>query len=304
VVVVTCYVAAVCFALKQIGFDLHQHVFRDEIIIVLGIIWADVIICKGFKGFTMALMKDAGAENTENLDYTLETDESDYTIKVQTFLPTVSMVFYIILFLISGLLILSNLNINVAPVLAAFTVFGAAVGLAAQDLIRSFMNGIVFLVEKNLYVGEYIKINGAEGTVEKLSVRALYLREINGAIHTIPYNTIGTLTSYSQHYLYHNGTLPINIGEDVDKISQILSEVVEKMKNEENFRDKIIGTVEVFGLCPFDLTGMRMPWRIKTSTDFTGLNVKYEIYKRLYAEYRKRGMRIPLADAIMSPAAG
>jgi small-conductance mechanosensitive channel len=300
VLVVTSYVIAVCFALKQIGFDLHRHIFRDEIMVVLGIIWADVILYKGFKGFTVALMKDAGAEKTENFDYTLETNESDYTIKVQTFLPTVSLVFYMILFAVSGLVILSNLNIDVAPLLAVFTVFGAAVGLAAQDLIRSFMNGLVFLFEKNLYVGEYIKINGTEGTVEKLSARALYLRELNGAVHTIPYNVIGSLTSYSHNYLYHNGKLPINTGEDVERISQILSEVVEKMKTEEGYRDKIIGSVEVFGLCPFDLTGTRMSWRIKTSTDFTGLNVKYEIYKRLYAEYERRGIHMPQADSIMA----
>ncbi|MDR2107345.1 MAG: mechanosensitive ion channel family protein [Holosporaceae bacterium] len=299
VVTITSYTVAICFAFKKAGFDLHQYIFRDEIIVVLGIIWADVIIYKGFKGFTAALMKDAGAKDTEELDYTMETDESDYTVKVQTFLPTASLVFYAILFTVSGLLILSNLNINVAPILAAFTVFGAAVGLAAQDLIRSFMYGIVFLLEKDLYAGEYVKINGTEGTIEKLSARALYLREINGALHTIPYNMVGSITSYSQNYLYHNGALPIGCEEDVSTISAILTEVVENMKNEDNFKDKIVGKVEIFGLCPFDITGLRLHWRIKTSSDFSGINVKYEIYQRLYAEYKNRGIRIPLADAVI-----
>jgi small conductance mechanosensitive channel len=301
--VISFYLIATCFAFRQAGVDLHQHIFRDEIMIVLGIIWGDVIIYKGFKGFTVALMKDSGAKDEDDdLDYTVETGESDYAVKVQTFLPTVSLVFYVVLFMVSGLLILSNLGVNVAPILAAFTVFGAAVGLAAQDLIRSFMYGIVFLLEKDLYVGEYVKINGAEGTVERLSARALYLREINGALHTIPYNMIGSVTSYSQNYLYYNGVLPVGSGEDPALVAGILTDVIDTMKKEENYRDRIIGNVEIFGLCRFDLTGMKMPWRVKTSTDFTGLNVKYEIYRRIHEEYLRRGMKIPIADTIMAAA--
>jgi small conductance mechanosensitive channel len=289
VIVIVLYLAMACLLLKFIGINLHEHIFHDKTMTVFGIIFITIVIYKGFNEFADTILENAKNNNQDN-----------YKIKLQTFLPTLSAIFYIILFATSALLVLANLGVNIAPILATFTVFSAAVGLAAQDIIRSFLHGITFLIEKNLYVGAYIQIDGKSGVIEKLSARVLYLRDDNGALHVIPYNVINVITNYSKDYSYHYGELHINDGDDVEKVSNILIDVVKNMKKEENYRNSILGEVIVHGLKPFNLTGPKIYWKMKVSPDAAGKAVQYELYRRLYQEYGKRKMHIPIANSIIS----
>jgi small-conductance mechanosensitive channel len=282
VIVIVFYFFAIGMILKYIGISLQTHIFHDSIVTIGGIIFITIVLYKGFNEFADAMLEKAQDSNCS----------SDVT-KLKTILPTASAVFYVILFVTSTLLILSNLKINVAPILATFTVFSAAIGLAAQDIIRSFLHGITFLIEENLYVGAYIKVDQKEGVVEKLSTRVLHLRDDNGSVHVIPYSAINSMTSYSKNYLYYKCELTFNDKDDIQKISQLLINIVEDMKKEDKYKNVILGNVEIHGLKPFDLTGPKIYWRVKTTATASGSTLKYEIFKRLYAEYQKHGMHIP-----------
>jgi small-conductance mechanosensitive channel len=284
------YFCAVCALLAYVNAGLGERIFHDKVVIVGGIILAAVVAYKGFNEFTAAILEKAESE----------TNNTEYRIKLQTFLPTVSAIFYVILFITSALLALANLGVNVAPILATFTVFSAAVGFAAQDIIRSFLHGITFLVEEDLYVGAYVKINGMNGTIEKLSARVLYLRGDDGTLYTIPYNVVNTIANLSRTYSYYYGALHVHNGDDIEKVSKILREVVANMKKEENYRDVILEEAEIYGLTPFDLSGLKICWRVKTSPDAHGVAVKYEIHNRLYHAYKKCGITIPTANYIIN----
>ncbi|MDR0631746.1 MAG: mechanosensitive ion channel [Holosporaceae bacterium] len=292
VMVIIFYLFIVCSVLKYIGISLGEHVFHEKTVTVSGIIFATILIYRGFHEFADILLEKAKDD----------ANEENYKIKLETFLPTLSTIFYTILFATSSLLVLANLGINIAPILAAFTVFSAAIGLAAQDIIRSFLHGITFLIEKDLYIGAYVKINEKEGAIEKLAARVIYLRGDEGAIHIIPYSMVNTVTNYSQDYSCYCGSLYINAEDDIEKNSQILRDIVKNMKNEEDYRDVILGEVEIHGLKPFDLTKPQIYWKIKTSPSSQGLALKYEIYRRLYAEYKKQNISFPTANFIASSA--
>jgi small-conductance mechanosensitive channel len=288
IIIIVFYLFAVYMFLKHIGVTLHKRIFHDTSVTVGGIIFVTVIIYRGFNEFADTILEKAKVA-----------DQSDYEIKLKTFLPPLSAIFYTLLFVISGLLILSNLKINIAPILAAFTVFSAAIGLAAQDIIRSFLHGITFLIEKNIYIGAYIKIDQRSGVVEKLSTRVLYLRDDSGSVHVIPYSAIGAVTNCSENYLYYHGELTFCAEDDIATVSQLLTDVVSNMRKEERYKEVILSDVEIHGLKPFDFTGPKICWRIKTMANACGKAVKYEIFKRLYAEYKKHGIRIPTADCTM-----
>ncbi|MDR2782118.1 MAG: mechanosensitive ion channel family protein [Holosporaceae bacterium] len=289
VLVIVFYLSIICVLLKHIGVNLRDHIFHDKIVTIGGIIFMTVIIYKGFNEFA-----DAMLEKAKN------SDKTDYRVKLQTFLPTLSAIFYVILFVTSSLLILSNLKINVAPILATFTVFSAAIGLAAQDIIRSFLHGITYLIEKNLYIGAYVKIDQKSGVIEKLSTRVLYLRDDNGSVHVIPYSAISSITNCSRNYSYYYGELCFNTEDDIQKISQLLTDVIENMKNDDKYKNIILGSAEIHGLKPFDLAGPKIYWRVKTAANSYGAVVKYEIFKRLYVEYKKHNVHIPIANCTVT----
>jgi small conductance mechanosensitive channel len=288
IIVMAFYLSILYAFLGCISVYMQERIFHEKIVIV-GIILATIIAYKGFNELADSLLEKAdGPDNC-----------AGYKIKLQTFLPTVSAIFHIILFITAGLLVLANLGISIAPILATFTVFSAAVGLAAQDIIRSFLHGITFLIEEDLYVGAYVEINGMNGVIEKLSARVLYLRGDDGALYTIPYNVISVVTNCSKNYSYYYGTLQIHKEDDVDEISEILRQVVDGMQKEESYRDAILGKAEIFGLKPFDLFSLKIFWRVKTSPNAKGIIAKYEIYKRLYTMYKKHGISIPSANYII-----
>ncbi|MDR1334449.1 MAG: mechanosensitive ion channel family protein, partial [Holosporaceae bacterium] len=157
VMVIAFYFLAIGMILKHIGINLHTRIFHDSIVTIGGIIFVTIVLYKGFNEFADAMLEKA-----------IDGNRSNDVTKLKTILPTASAIFYVILFVTSTLLVLSNLKINIAPILATFTVFSAAIGLAAQDIIRSFLHGITFLIEENLYIGAYIKADQREGVVEKL----------------------------------------------------------------------------------------------------------------------------------------
>jgi small conductance mechanosensitive channel len=281
IIIVAFYLLILNMFLKYIGVKLHENIFHDSAATITGIIFITAIIYRGFNEFADAMLEKMR-------------DQPDYEIKLKTVLPTLSAVFYTLLFVTSTLLILSNLKINVAPILAAFTVFSAAIGLALQDIIKSFLHGITFLIEKNLYIGAYVKIDQKSGVIEKLSTRVLYLRDDTGPVHVIPYSAIATITNFSKNYLYYYGELTFNTEDDIQKISNLLIGIVEDMRKEDNYKDVILNGAEIHGLKPFDLTGPKIFWRVKTVANTHGNAVKYEIFRRLYSEYKKYGIRVPV----------
>ncbi|GHT95231.1 hypothetical protein FACS1894122_12570 [Alphaproteobacteria bacterium] len=286
IIVLVCYLLMLCFLMKLAGIDIDQYIFHDKIVTVAWIIFITTILYKGFHEFKEAILERAKAENKD-----------DYT-KLQTFFPTISVLFHLILFLVATLLGLSNFNINVTPILAAFSVFSAAIGLAAKDVIQSFLQGVVFLVEKNLYVGEYVEINGIKGSIEKLSLRVIHLRCDNGSVHVIPYHFVNALTNYSKDYFRHFDDLRVSCKEDVDTASKILREIVNEMKTSEKFEGKIIGDVAILGVRPFDLTGIKIFWQIVTVPGVSDTVLKCYLYDRLMNEFAKQNITIPKADSI------
>jgi small conductance mechanosensitive channel len=155
---------------------------------------------------------------------------------------------------------------------------------------------VILLVEKNLYVGDVVKINDMGGTIEKLSVRFIQLRSVDGAVHTIPYSLVNSITNYSKDYSRHFDTLCLCSIDDLDKAKKILCDVINSMKKEDDYKGDILEDVVIHGISPFDSSGVKIYWEIKTATgrEF----VMFEIYDRLVKKLKKSNVAIPLTGCI------
>jgi small-conductance mechanosensitive channel len=284
IVVFSLYFFGVCFVLSYSGISVKQYIIHDAFITSILTLVFTFIILKGFKEYRYILL-----ERAENIG-------NSYHVKLKTFIPTISMVFYVFVSVVSSMIMLSNFGVNVTPILATFSIFSAAVGLAAKDIIQSFLHGVVLLAERNLFVGDLVKINDMKGIIEKFSVRVIYLRNEDGRMHVIPYNCVNSITNYSNKYIAYFDTLRVKSIKDVEKAKKILIATVAGMKESKKYSELIIGDVIIHGTKPFDFAGIKIYWEVKTIAN--GNYVLFEIYDRIAKEFEKNGIEIPVANSI------
>ena len=104
--------------------------------------------------------------------------------------------------LVVGLMSLSELGVNIAPLLAGAGVVGIAVGFGSQKLVQDLITGLFLLLENAMQVGDVVTLGGLTGTVEALSIRTIRLRALDGAVHIIPFSAVTTVTNQTRDYGY------------------------------------------------------------------------------------------------------
>lgn len=135
------------------------------------------------------------------------------------------------------LLVLGELGINLAPLLAGAGIVGIALGFGAQSLVRDVLAGFFILVEDQFGVGDVIDVGTANGTVERISLRSTQLRDLNGTVWHVPNGTILTVGNKSQRWARAVVEVTIALSADIAAARRIMIEVAETMAQEERWRD-------------------------------------------------------------------
>ncbi|NBP95229.1 MAG: mechanosensitive ion channel family protein [Gammaproteobacteria bacterium] len=149
--------------------------------------------------------------------------------RIATILPLLRGTLLAVIVTVAIMVSLSSLGVDTAPLIAAASVFGLAIGFGAQTLVADIISGIFFLVDDAFRKGEYIDIGGNTGTVEKISLRSMQLRHHNGPVHTIPYSQIRTLTNFSRDWVIMKFELRIPFEENVEKVRKLIKKVGQKL---------------------------------------------------------------------------
>ena len=149
--------------------------------------------------------------------------------RAETLLPLLRTVMSVILFIIFGLSALRILGVEITPLLAGAGVVGIAIGFGAQKLVQDIISGIFFLVDDAFRRGEYIEIEELRGTVEKISIRSMQLRHHLGAVQTIPYGEIKTVTNLSRDWVTMKLELRLPYDTDIEKVRKIIKKEGQKL---------------------------------------------------------------------------
>ena len=110
--------------------------------------------------------------------------------RLRTLMPLLRAMAGSVILVVGGLLVLSELGVNITPLIAGASVFGLAVSFGSQSLVRDVVSGIFFLAEDAFRIGEYVDCSKVKGTVEGFSVRCLKLRHQNGQLHIVPFGQV------------------------------------------------------------------------------------------------------------------
>ena len=171
--------------------------------------------------------------------------------RLRTLLPVLRNVLLIVLVLIAALTALSTVGIDVAPLVAGAGVVGIAVGFGAQTLVKDILSGLFFLFDDAFRVGEYIESGAIKGTVESFSLRSIKLRHQRGALHTVPFGALSTITNYSRDWVIDKTTIGVTYNTDLTQVKRIVKEIGQKLLDDPEFGPNIIETFKMQGVEQF-----------------------------------------------------
>jgi small-conductance mechanosensitive channel len=198
----------------------------------------------------------------------------------------------VIILLIAILMILSELNISVGPILAGFGIVGVAVGFGAQYLIRDLIAGVFILMENQYRVGDVVNVGGTSGLVEEINLRKTVLRDLDGIVHHVPNGEIRVASNYSRHFSRINLNISVAYKTDLDFAIKVINRVCREMAEEEQWK-KVFKTVpSVLRVDNLGDSGID----IKITGDVKPLEqwgVTGELRLRLKKVFDKEGIEIP-----------
>jgi moderate conductance mechanosensitive channel len=152
------------------------------------------------------------------------------------------------IFGIAAVIILGDLGLNLAPLLASTAVLGVALGFGAQNLVQDFLAGVFMLVEDQYGVGDVIDVGGTSGTVEAVSLRITRMRDVSGVVWHVRNGTITKAGNKSQGWARAVVDFPIAYRHDIPQVRELMAQTATAMWQEPEWHDIILEEPEVWGV--------------------------------------------------------
>ncbi len=185
--------------------------------------------------------------------------------RLRTFLPLMRNAIFVVIVAIAGLSVLSEIGVNVAPLLAGAGVIGVAIGFGSQTLVKDIITGLFILFEDTVNVGDVVDLEGGHaGTVESLSIRSIRLRDVSGAQHTIPFSQVGTIKNMTKDFAFYVFDLSVAYETDMQKVVEALRSVDAAARAEPDIAGDVLDPIEILGLDRFGDFALVVRARIKT----------------------------------------
>jgi small conductance mechanosensitive channel len=188
--------------------------------------------------------------------------------------------------------VLSELGLNIAPLLAGAGVVGLAVGFGAQTLVKDVITGVFILLEDSLSAGDVVDVAGHSGVVESVTIRTIRLRDVSGTIHTVPFSEVSSIKNLTRDFSYAFMEIGVAYREDIDAIFPIIEELGSDLRADPEFAGKILEDIQVQGLDRFDDSAVVIRARIKTKP-LQQWGVRRAFNLRMKRRFDELGIEIP-----------
>ncbi len=159
---------------------------------------------------------------------------------------------------------LASFGISIAPLLASAGVVGLAIGFGSQKLVQDIINGLFIQFESAISVGDVVELGGQIGTAEKLTIRSVSLRDVQGVLHIIPFSSVDAVSNHTMGYSYHVADMSVAYGADLDRAKEEMLAAYDDLKNDYSWGSKLLGGIEWFGVQSLGANAVILRSRIKT----------------------------------------
>ncbi|WP_372727653.1 mechanosensitive ion channel family protein [Nocardioides sp.] len=199
---------------------------------------------------------------------------------------------------IIGTMMLSEIEVDIAPIIASAGIIGVAIGFGAQTLVKDFLSGIFMIFEDQYGVGDVVDLGEATGTVEAVSLRVTRLRDVNGTVWYARNGEILRVGNMSQNWA--RTVLDVSVGyqEDLARVRRVLKEVAHDLWLDDDFRGQIIEEPEVWGVQDLAADGVTVRVTLKTAP-LEQWAIAREMRERIKARFDYEGIEIPFPQRVV-----
>jgi len=231
-----------------------------------------------------------------------EGGEARVASRLTTVLPVLRILLGITIVVMATLVALSQLGVNIGPLLAGAGVVGLAISFGSQALVRDIVSGIFFMADDAFRVGEYIDTGKLKGTVEKISLRSVRLRHQNGQIHTIPYGQLTSISNFSRDWQTVKFNLRLARDSDIEKVRKAVKQLGQQMMQEPELGKELLQPLKLQGVA--EIADNALVVRLKfTARPLKPSWVQREALKRIYKVFGDKGIEFA-SNAITVQSAG
>jgi len=218
---------------------------------------------------------------------------ADEQARIQTLARVFRNSAAILIAIVPGTLVLGELGVSIAPILATAGVAGVAIGFGAQSLIKDYFNGFFLLLEDQIRQGDVVEVAGKGGLVEEVTLRYVRLRDMDGHVHYIPNGEIKLVTNRTRSYATPVVDIGVAYREDTDEVLRLMREAAAELRADPQWKDRIVEDLEAIGVERWGDSAVVLRARFKVVPPIQQWNVKREYLRRLKKLFDARGIEIP-----------
>ena len=201
----------------------------------------------------------------------------------------------IVIFSIAGVIVLGQVGIDIAPIIASAGIVGLAFGFGAQSLVSDFIAGLFMLMEDQYGVGDWVDIDGTGGTVEEVQLRVTKLRDMDGAVWYVRNGQVVKIGNYSQDWACTVLDVPIGYDQNIEEATRVLENAAWSLWDDESWRDLVLDAPQIWGIQ--SLAREAVVLRISVNTvPLKQWGVGRELRRRIKDAMDREGMEIPLLN--------
>jgi len=221
-----------------------------------------------------------------------ETGDGEPSARAKTLLSLFRNALAIAMVTITGMIVLSEIGINIGPLIAGAGVLGLAIGFGAQRLVQDVITGVFIQVENAMNTGDVVTVGGITGTAERLSIRSVGIRDLSGTYHIVPFSSVDTVSNYMREYGNHVGEYGIAYRENIDDAIAQLQLAFEDLKASDEHGHQLLADMTVAGVTALADSSVNIRVVIKTTPgDQWGVGRAYNRLVKM--RFDSAGIEIP-----------
>lgn len=218
--------------------------------------------------------------------------EVELSARAKTLLPLLRKALLVVVSTIVGFIVLSEIGVNIGPLLAGAGVVGLAIGFGSQTLVKDVITGVFILAEDQFAVGDVVRVNDKAGSVEEITIRTIRLRDLGGNVHMIPFSSVGMVENMTKDFSRYVFDVGIAYRESVDDVIDVLRELGAEMQADEYYGSLINKPIEIMGLDKFADSAVIVRARL-TTKPIKQWEVGREFNRRMKRRFDELGIEIP-----------
>jgi small conductance mechanosensitive channel len=225
----------------------------------------------------------------------IERRSTERTKRLMTVIKLLDTSLCVVLYCTAGLMILKEIGLDITPLLTGAGIAGVALGFGAQSLVKDMISGFFILIEDQSCVGDVIRINnGLSGTVERMELRVIAIRDDDGTLHIIPNGEIKSVSNMTYEFANAVVTIPLPYNTDLTHLSEVIENTLSSFNVDSTWKPQLRDNPKFIGITDFLPTHMLVKITVKTDPN-SRWSVEHEIRRRIVTSFDSAKISLPEA---------